>query len=46
MTASLVLMIIALICLFLAAIPIPLPAQPVQLGWLGMAFWLLATMVR
>ena len=37
MSAVLILMIIAVICWFLAAIPFP-QAQPFQLGWLGCFF--------
>ena len=36
MSAVLILMIIAVICWFLAAIPFP--TQPFQLGWLGCFF--------
>jgi hypothetical protein len=35
--------IVALICLILAAINIPV--SRVSLGWLGMAFWLLAELL-
>lgn len=45
MSAALVLLIIAAVCLFLAAMPLPF-ANPVQLGWLGMFFWVLSLLVR
>ena len=44
MSATLILMIIALVCLFLAAIPLPF-ANPIQLGWLGMFFWGLSLVI-
>jgi hypothetical protein len=44
MTAGMILLIIALICWFLAAIPLPW-ANPVQLGWLGMFFYGLTLLV-
>jgi hypothetical protein len=37
MSAVLILMVVAIVCWFLAAIPLPW-ANPVQLGWLGMFF--------
>ena len=45
MTAALVLLIVALICWFIASIPLPF-ASPVKLGWLGMFFWGLSQLVR
>lgn len=44
MSATLILMFIALICLFLAAIPLPFQ-NPIQLGWLGMFFWGLSLII-
>lgn len=44
MTAGMILLIIALVCWFLAAVPLPF-ASPVQLGWLGMFFWGLTLLV-
>lgn len=38
MSAVTILLVIALILWFMAAIPLPW-ANPVQLGWLGMFFW-------
>jgi hypothetical protein len=40
---SFLLQIIALICLFCAALGVPV--SRVSLGWLGMALWLLSLMV-
>lgn len=45
MTAVTILFVVALICWFLAAVPLPW-ANPVQLGWLGMFFWGLSQLVR
>jgi hypothetical protein len=44
MTAGMILLIIALICWFLAAVPLPW-ASPVQLGWLGMFFYGLTLLI-
>ena len=44
MSAALILMIIALICLFLAAIPLPWQ-NPINLFPLGMFFWGLSLIV-
>lgn len=44
MTAGMILLIIALICWFLAAIPLPW-SNPVQLGWLGLFFYGLTLLV-
>ncbi len=44
MSAVLILLIIALVCWFLAAVPLPF-ASPIQLGWLGMFFWGLSLIV-
>ncbi len=44
MGAGTILLIIALILWFLAAIPLPW-SNPVQLGWLGMFFWGLTMLV-
>ena len=38
MSAQLILLVIAIICWFLAAIP-AIPSSPVSLGWLGMFFF-------
>jgi hypothetical protein len=44
-TLNLFLMVLALVLLLLAGIGVP--DQPrLRLGWLGMFFWLLATVVR
>ena len=43
MSAVLILTIIAIVCFFLAAIPLPF-ANPIQLGWLG-AFFLALTLI-
>jgi hypothetical protein len=44
MTAGMILLVIALICWSLAAIPLPF-ANPVQLGWLGNFFAGLAWLI-
>lgn len=44
MTISFLLVIIALVLLFLAAIGIP--AGRVSLAWMGMFCWLLSTVIR
>jgi hypothetical protein len=44
MGAGTILLIIALVCWFLAAVPMPWQS-PVQLGWLGMFFWGLTMLV-
>jgi hypothetical protein len=44
MTAGMILLIIALVCWFLAAIPLPW-TNPIQLGWLGMFFYGLTLLV-
>lgn len=44
MSAVLILLIIALVCWFLAAIPLPF-ANPIQLGWLGMFFYGLTILI-
>lgn len=38
-----ILQVVAVICLFLAALSVPVPR--VQAGWLGLALWLLSLMV-
>ncbi len=43
MTAFTILLIVALICWFIAAVPIP--TGPVQVGWLGMFFAGLAFLI-
>jgi len=43
-SAVLILLIIALVCWFLAAIPLPF-ANPIQLGWLGMFFYGLTILI-
>ena len=45
MSAAAVLLVIALVCWFLAAIPLPF-ANPIQLGWLGMFFYGLTLLIR
>ncbi len=45
MSAVLILLIVACICWFLAAIPLPW-ANPVQLGWLGLFFYGLTLVMR
>ena len=45
MSAVLILLIIAIVCWFLAAIPLPF-ASPIQLGWLGMFFYGLTLIIR
>ena len=45
MSAVLILLIIAIICWALAALPMPF-ASPVQLGWLGMVFWGISQIIR
>jgi hypothetical protein len=45
MSAVFILMIIAVICWFLAAIPFP-QTQPFQLGWLGLFFAGLSFLLR
>lgn len=44
MSAVLILLIVAIVCWFLAAIPLPW-ASPVQLGWLGMFFFGLSLVI-
>ncbi len=44
MSAVLILLIVAIILWFLAAIPLPF-AQPVQLGWLGLFFYGLSLVI-
>jgi len=43
MTITLVLYVLALVCLVLAALGVP--STRVNLGWLGMAFWLLGIVI-
>lgn len=43
MTINSVLMVVGLICLLMAAFGVP-PSR-VNLGWLGLAFWLLALLI-
>ncbi len=43
MNVHIVLMILALICLFLAGVSIPSPR--VALGWLGLFFWALNNLI-
>jgi hypothetical protein len=45
MSAVFILLVIALILWFFAAIPLPF-ASPVQLGWLGMFFYGLSLLIR
>lgn len=44
MSAVLILLVVAIICWFLAAIPLPFQ-NPVQLGWLGMFFYGLSLVI-
>jgi hypothetical protein len=44
MSAVLILLIVAVVCWFLAAIPLPF-ASPIQLGWLGMFFYGLSLII-
>jgi uncharacterized membrane protein len=44
MTATFILMLIAVILLFLAAIPLPWQS-PVSIGWLGMFFFALTFLI-
>jgi hypothetical protein len=44
MTAPFVLQLLALICLFIAAIGIP--TNRIAIGWLGLFFWFLATLLK
>ena len=44
MSFSLLLQIVALVCLLLAALNVPVSSR-VAVGWLGMFFWLLSLMV-
>lgn len=44
MTLSLLLQIVALVCLLLAACNVPITSR-LSIGWLGMFFWLLSAMV-
>lgn len=43
MSATLILLICALICFFVAAIP--WPTSPIQVGWLGMFFATLSFLI-
>jgi len=43
-TLNLVLLILAFVCLALAAFGAPIPPR-VNLGWLGLAFWVLAILI-
>lgn len=45
LTVQLILMVLALICFFCAAINRP-AASPVSLGWLGLFFWSLDILIR
>lgn len=45
LSAHFVLMLLACICLFLAAIGRP-AACPIALGWLGLFFWALDLLIR
>lgn len=45
MSAVTILLVIALVLWFLAAIPLPW-ASPVQLGWLGLFFYGLTLLIR
>ena len=44
MSFSLLLQIVALVCLLLAAVNVPTTPR-ISIGWLGMFFWLLSVMV-
>jgi hypothetical protein len=41
---SLILIIVAIVCLFLAALNVPVAR--VSIGWLGLAFYVLAQVIR
>jgi hypothetical protein len=45
MSVTLILLIIAIVCWFLAAVPLPV-ASPIQLGWLGLFFYGLSQVIR
>ena len=45
MALSVILLVLGLICLFLAAIGVTPLNGRVNLGWLGMFFWLLAVLL-
>lgn len=44
MSVTLVLQIVALVCLILAALGVP--SSRVSLGWLGLSFWLASQMIH
>lgn len=46
MSPVLILLIIAIVCWFLAAIPLPWANNPVQLGWLGLFFYGLSLVIK
>ena len=45
MDAHFIMIVIATICWFLAAIPLPW-TNPIQLGWLGLFFYGLSLLIR
>ncbi len=45
-TLNLVLVILALVMLALASLNVALPTQRVNIGWLGLFFWLLSTVIH
>ncbi|HEY5588905.1 MAG TPA: hypothetical protein VIK86_08120 [Candidatus Paceibacterota bacterium] len=45
MNVTLILMVLAVICWFLASISLP-KTNPVQLGWLGMFFFGLSLLIK
>lgn len=44
MTISLLILIIAIVCLFLAALNVN--TGPISIGWMGLAMWCLSTVIR
>jgi hypothetical protein len=43
-TLNLVLLVLAFVCLALAAVGVPIPPR-VNLGWLGLALWVLSILI-
>jgi hypothetical protein len=46
MSANLILLIIACICWFIAAIPAPMLTSRINIGWLGMFFFGLSLLIK
>jgi len=46
MNPTLILQLIALICLLCAAVGIPTAPSRLSVGWLGLFFWLLSLLMR